>query len=119
MAQKRKRGRPPGREKGSILSVRVSPKTRWQLEKAAKKQGRSLSREVEQRLNFSFGRFGTGRPDRIADLGELVALLAHSVERRTQRAWDRDRATREYLIKAFADLVENYSGAILTLSPRE
>jgi hypothetical protein len=114
MARKRKRGRPFGGEKGSVLSVRVSPETRRQLETAARKNQRSLSREVEGRLNFSFGRYGTGRPTHIADLAELVALLAQSIERRTRGEWDRNRATREWLIRAFTDLVDLYSKAEVT-----
>jgi hypothetical protein len=114
MAPKRKRGRPLGGEKGSILSVRVSPATRWRLEKAAEKNRRSLSREVEGRLDFSFSRHGTGRPTHIADLAELVALLAQSVERKTRGEWDRNHVTREWLIKAFADLVDLYSKATVT-----
>ena len=117
MARKRKRGRPFGGEKGSVLSVRVSPEMRRQLEMAAKKNRRRLSREVEGRLNFSFGRYGTGRPTHIADLAELVALLAESVERRTRGVWDRDRTTRELLIRAFTDLVDLYSKAKVTSSP--
>src|SRR5262245_24668263 len=87
VAQKRKRGRPFGGEKGSILSIRVSPKTKWELETAAREGKRNLSREVEWRLNFSFGRYGTGRPDHIADLAEIVARLAQSIERDTRKAW--------------------------------
>src|SRR5262249_58969630 len=111
-----KRGRPLGGEKGSVLSVRVSPETRRQLETAAMKNRRTLSREVEGRLNFSFGRYGTGRPAHIADLAELVALLAESIERKTHGEWDRKRATRECLIRAFTLLVDVYSKAIVTSS---
>jgi hypothetical protein len=114
MVRQRKRGRPPGGEKGAILSVRISPDTRWRLDMAAKKNRRRLSREVEARLDFSFGRYGSGRRAHVADLAELVALLTQSVEQRTRRAWDRDPATREYLIRGFADLVNNYSSATIT-----
>ena len=116
MARKWKRGRPFGGEKGSVLSVRVSPETRRQLEMAARKNRRRLSREVEGRLNFSFGRYGTGRPTHIADLAELVALLAQSVEKRTRGQWDRSRVTREWLIRAFTNLVDLYSKAEVTSS---
>ena len=75
-----------------------------------------MSREVEGRLNFSFGRYGTGRPTHIADLAELVALLAQSVERRTRGEWDRSRVTRECLIRAFTGLVDLYSKATVTPS---
>jgi len=111
-----KRGRPFGGEKGSILSVRVSPETKRELEYFARKNRRKLSREVEGRLNFTFGRYGTGRPDHIADLAELVALLAQSVERRMRGEWDRHRATRECLVNAFTIMVDVYSKASVTSS---
>jgi hypothetical protein len=114
MAQKRKRGRPLGGEKGAILSVRVSPETRWHLVREARRNQRSLSREVEARLDFAFDRYGTGRPDHVTDLAELVALLARSVERQTHRAWDRNPRTRRWLVEAFARLIEVYSTAEVT-----
>jgi len=115
MAGKRKPGPPLGSgEKGSILSIRVSPKTKWELETAARKSKRNLSREVEGRLDFSFGRYGTGRPDQIADLAEIVARLAQSIERDTRKAWDRDPRTRECLVRAFTEMVDVYSGATFT-----
>jgi hypothetical protein len=114
MAQKRKRGRPFGGEKGSVLSVRVSPETKRELEYFARKNRRKLSREIEGRLNFTFGRYG--RPTHIADLAELVALLAQSVEQRTRGQWDRHSATRELLIRAFTILVDVYSTATVTPS---
>jgi hypothetical protein len=112
MAQRRKRGRPFGGERGSILSVRVSPETKRELEYFARKNQRKLSREIEGRLNYSFGRYG--RPTHIADLVDLVALLAQSVERKTRGQWNRHGATRELLIRAFTILVDVYSKATVT-----
>src|SRR5215831_14447144 len=106
MAQRRKRGRPFGGERGSILSVRVSLQTKRELERFARKNQRKLSREIEGRLNWTFGRYG--RPTHIADLADLVALLAQSVERRRGQ-WNRHSATREILIRAFTILVDVYS----------
>src|SRR5262249_11439147 len=112
MAGKRKRGPPLGSGgKGSILSVRVSPKTKGELETAARRNRRTLSREGEGGLDFTFGRYGTGRPDHNAGLAEIVARLAQSVERETQGQWDRDRRTRECLVRAFTRMVDVYSGA--------
>ena len=112
--QNQKRGRPLGGEKVSVLSVRVSPETKRELEYFARKSGRKLSREVEDRLKFTFGRYG--RPPHIADLADLVALLAQSVERRMRRQWDRHCTTRESLISAFTRLVDVYSKADFTSS---
>jgi hypothetical protein len=114
MAQKQKRGRPFGGEKGSFLSVRVSSETKRELDYFARKNRRNLSREIEGRLNWTFGRYG--RPTHIADLVEIVALLAQSVEKRTRGQWDRHGATRELLIRAFTILVDVYSKADVTRS---
>src|SRR5262249_39807462 len=105
-----------GGEKGSVLSVRISPDLRRRLATAARRNRRKLSREVEGRLEFSFGRYGTGRSTHIANLAELVALLAQSVERITRGEGDRNRATRAWLIKAFTELVNLYSNATVTPS---
>jgi len=114
LAAMAKRGRPFGGEKGSVLSVRVSPETKRELDYFARKYRRKLSREVEDRLKFSFDRYG--RPPHIADLADLVALLAQLVERKTRRQWDRHDATRESLIRAFTRLVDVYSKADVTSS---
>jgi predicted DNA-binding protein len=97
-----------------VLSVRVSPETKRELDYFARKYQRKLSREVEDRLKFTFGRYG--RPTHIADLADLVALLAQSVERKTRGQWDRHSATRESLIRAFTRLVDVYSKADVTSS---
>src|SRR5262249_17454712 len=111
MAEKRKRGRPPGAEKTAMLSVRISAAVRRQLEVAARKAKRRLSREVELRLAYTLGRYGTGRRPHVRDLAELTALLAEEVERETGGAWDHKPLTRERLVKAFAQMVDLYSNA--------
>ena len=111
MAEKRKRGRPPGAEKTAMLSVRISAAVRRQLEVAARKARRRLSREAEARLAYTLGRYGTGRPPHIRDLAELTALLAEEIERETGGAWDRKPLTRERLVKAFTQMVDLYSNA--------
>src|SRR5262249_51187371 len=115
MAKKRKRGRPPGAEKTAMLSVRISAAVRRQLEVAARKAKHRLSREVEARLAYTLGRYGTGRPTQIRDLAELTALLAEEIERETGGAWDRKPLTRERLVKAFAQMVDLYSNAEVAL----
>jgi hypothetical protein len=115
MAEKRKRGRPPGAEKTAMLSVRISAAVRRQLEVAARKVRRRLSREVESRLAYTLGRYGTDRPAHVRDLAELTALLAEEVERETGGTWDRKPLTRERLVKAFAQMVDLYSNAEVTL----
>src|SRR5262245_24285870 len=116
MAEKRKRGRPPGAEKTAMLSVRISAAVRRQLEVAARKARRRLSREAEARLAYTFGRYGTDRPAQVRDLAELTALLAEEIERETGGAWDRKPLTRERLVKAFALMVDLYSNAEVAFS---
>ena len=119
MAQKKRRGRPPA-PPGSktkpepVVGARVPEKTLKQLEQAAAWNKRSLSREIAVRLEYSFGQYGTGGPDHIADLAEIVARLAQSIERDTRKAWDRDRQTRGCLISAFINMIDIYSGATVT-----
>jgi predicted HicB family RNase H-like nuclease len=50
--------KPQGEFKGkaSMLCTRITPETRMALEMAAKESGRSLSQEVEIRLEYSFRR---------------------------------------------------------------
>jgi hypothetical protein len=116
MAQKKRRGRPPA-PPGSktkpepVVGARVPEKTLKQLEQAAARNKRSLSREIAVRLENSFGPYGTNRPDHIADLAEIVARLAQSIERDTRKAWDRDQHTRDCLISAFINMIDVYRGA--------
>lgn len=71
-AKKRGRGRPPekeGQPKRSPLNMRTTREIREQLESAAKKSGRSLTQEVEYRLEQPIQ-----QEQRVKDIRETVCL---------------------------------------------
>jgi hypothetical protein len=73
-------GRKPRGEysgKSAVFSTRITPETRSKLEEAATKSGRSLSQEVERRLEDSFGIQRAGDPyiRALAYLMEQVAIM--------------------------------------------
>src|SRR5262245_32519160 len=103
MAGKRAPGagrKPRGEFKGKTetLTTRITPQTRAELERAAKKSRRSLSQEVEHRLDYSIRRdYEHNRDRHVRGLAEAIAILAHWVERATQKRWIDDSFTAEAL----------------------
>src|SRR5262249_61178074 len=97
MAGKRKVGRPPGGTKGSVLSVRVSPEMRTELEAEARKNKRRLSSEVQIRLDYTLARHMLGRPPHIMALSNAVAVAARPIQEGTGRPWNKDQCTRRHL----------------------
>ena len=112
MVRKKGPGRKPVEEQTEVLSVRISPATKWRLAKEAARNKRRLSKEVQARLGWTLSRYGT-KPSHIADLAELMALTAQAVERRTGKAWDQDRDTAErliaHLITAITRLISHWN----------
>ena len=112
MARKRAPGagrKPRGefRGKSATLATRITPSTRMALDRAARKSGRSLSQEVEVRLNLSLRKGDHG--NHIRALGEAIMLLTQCVERATGKHWNEDAFTgeavrlgAEFLISHFA-----------------
>jgi hypothetical protein len=111
-----KRGPSPGRKpqgefhgKTAMLTTRITPDTRAALERAAVKSDRSLSQEVEARLNLSLRKENTIDTRNIRALGEAVMLVARYIERATEKHWNEDAFTGqavrhgcEFLISHFA-----------------
>lgn len=97
--RKRRRGRPPLKDqpKRSSFNTRIRMVLKEQLEAAAREAGRSLSEEIEFRLEQSlleeeaqyrdFG--GQGR----FTLMKWFALTIKLAERITGKAWEKDRET--------------------------
>jgi hypothetical protein len=112
MARK-KAGRPPGGTKGSVLSVRVTLEMRRALEVAARKHGRSLSREVEARLDYALGRYQRfkvdGRPPHIMALSDAVAVAARVMEETTGRPWNKDQYTSEHLARSIRAVMADFT----------
>jgi hypothetical protein len=88
----KKRGRPAQGEvtgKSAVFSTRIRPDTRADLVEAAKASGRSLSQEIEHRLQESFRtERGTdaGSPHNTA-LASLVCLLAERIQEHAGKSW--------------------------------
>ena len=114
MATKRAPGagrKPRGEFKGktATLTTRITPETRAALERAAEKSGRSLSQEVEHRLNDSIRRdYEHNRHRHIRALAEAIAILIHWVERATQKRWIDDPFTAEALRRGIEFLVFHF-----------
>jgi hypothetical protein len=112
MPQKKKVGRPLGKLKEEVLSVRISKHMRDQLGAAALKNRRSLSREVEARLDDSLGRYQKGRaslPPRIRGLLDAVAFTARVIEAATGKLWNEDRYTAQHLADAIGYVIGEFS----------
>ena len=110
MAGKRKVGRPPGGTKGSVLSVRVSPEMRTELEAEARKNKRRLSSEVQTRLGYTLARrHMVGRPPHIMALSGAVAVAARLIEEATGRSWNRDQYTGQHLATAIGRVIAELS----------
>jgi hypothetical protein len=123
MAQKRKRGRPPGGTKESVLSVRVPSEMRTGLEQAARRNRRRLSREVEARLEYTLGRYQKlkveGRPPHIMALSDTVAVAARVMEETTGRPWNSDQYTSQHLAKLICAVMAEFTQpGELTIPPK-
>jgi TraY domain len=114
LAKKRAPGagrKPRGEFKGktATLTTRITPETRAALERAAEKSRRSLSQEVEHRLDYSIRRdYEHNRDRHIRGLAETIAILTHWVERATQKRWIDDPFTAEALRRGIEFLVFHF-----------
>src|SRR5262249_14321658 len=103
MAKKRAPGagrkpRGPFKGKSATLTTRITPETRAALERAAQKSGRSLSQEVEHRLDGSIRREREHARNRhVRALAEAVALVTERVEGATEKRWLDDTFTGDAL----------------------
>jgi Arc-like DNA binding domain len=128
MPPKRKRGRPPQGEfagKTEAFATRITRELRDGLEREAKRNGRSLSQEVELRLRGSLEmpsklqrQWG---PPHIRELARLVALAARSVEQRlgagpfeeklSAFAWHKNGSTHAAVCVAINAILARYKPA--------
>jgi hypothetical protein len=114
MAKKRAPGagrKPRGDFKGktATLTTRITPVTRAALDRAARKGSRSLSQEVEHRLDSSIRRdHDHNRQRHVRGLAETIAILTHWVEGATQKRWIDDAFTAEALRRAIEFLVFHF-----------
>jgi hypothetical protein len=101
MARKRAPGggrKPRGefRGKSATLTTRITAGTREALDRAAEKNNRSLSQEVERRLRDSIQKdLSRDQQPHIRALGVAFMLMVEGVERRTGLRWCDDAFTAE------------------------
>jgi hypothetical protein len=114
MPRKKKVGRPPGRAKPRLLSVRISQQMRDLLAQAAWENKRSVSREVEARLDYTLARYRKGKKvddlmQRIRGLLDAVAFTARVIEAETERPWNEDQYTSQHLSRAISSVIADFT----------
>lgn len=87
------------------IPVRVDPRIKQALERAAVKNRRSLTQEIERRLAASLGE---GHQAHIRALIEAVGSLAKELERRTSKRWIADVFTAQALSAAVDRLLFHF-----------
>jgi len=115
MAQKRRGEKGKVRTKERFVALRMTDEMYRQLYAAANRHKRSLSREMEERLDFTLARYRKGTtpegrrldelPPRVRALCDIVAIAARVVEtslggKQRKRWWNEDRYTGEVLVGA-------------------
>jgi len=99
----------PFAKKTASLTTRITGATRLALEAAARESGRSLSQEVERRLDDSLSKptlSGSGRRNQA--MGASIAMLAERLEGWTGHTWREDSFTAQALIAAARALMMNF-----------
>jgi predicted transcriptional regulator len=113
MAKKRAPGagrKPRGEFKGksATLTTRITPGTRAAMERAAQKSGRSLSQEVECRLDASLAKEHNRTPDVLA-LAEAVSQVTEKVQQATAKNWREDAFTGEAIRHGIDFLIRHFA----------
>jgi hypothetical protein len=110
-----KRGRPPkfapGERTRGPLTIRLRDQVRQELETTAAAAGRSLSEEIEHRLELSFSRRDYLREkwgDDFFNLADAAAKSLTHIEHFTGKSWVKDDRAGELLLKTLAELVRRY-----------
>ena len=113
-----RRGRPhlqSEKKRLPTLGFRPTPGVRRNIDDAAKKNGRSLSQEIESRLEQSFlqdiAQRSTFGADHIHGLAILVATAARLTEAETKRSWRDDRPTLDALRQAIDQILDVFGPA--------
>ncbi len=75
---------PPNKRRGASMGFRPTPTIRAELEEAARANGRSMSHEVEARLERSFLEFGKEETFLVA---QLLAKAIQTIEAVTGKNW--------------------------------
>jgi hypothetical protein len=90
------RGRPRKMDedaKRAIINLRATQETKDELVRAGRRYGRSLSQEVEHRLELSLARERDAQSPSAAALVDMVRLAANRIEASTGKSWAEDADT--------------------------
>jgi hypothetical protein len=93
------------------LTIRLRDQVRHELESTAAAAGRSLSEEIEHRLELSFSRRDYLREtwgDDFFNLADAAAKSLGHLQHFTGESWVKDDRTGELLVKILAELVHRY-----------
>ncbi len=100
---------PPGERRGASMGFRPTPQIRAKLEQAAHENGRSMSQEVEARLEASFldeeARNREMGGKELQALFRLLGAAAEIIEARTGRNWSEDWETGIAVFSAWQRLL--------------
>ena len=116
---RRKLGRPSlplGEKKLAPLGFRPTPGMRESLERAAQENGRSVSKEIESRLEASFvdedsrDREYGGKAMRA--LLRILGNVADIIETRTGKSWDKDGDTYTRVKAAWDEIIRSWGPAL-------
>jgi hypothetical protein len=89
------------RKKSAMFTARIAPETRAALEAASQASGKSLSQEIEERLQESLAGSSLGldkQPDHVQALAALVVMLTEKIEAASGLSWRRDELVCEAII---------------------
>ena len=106
-----RRGRPKHGEsaKKAALHLTTTPELRELLARVAAEKGRSITREVEERLAQSFELTGSAKDARDASLLAKIASLIAMIESRMGLSWKENQAVFEAVVIGISQLVQRHN----------
>ncbi len=110
------------RKKRFILSIRTTGAIRHRLQDAADLSGRSLTQELESRIEGSFRNDDEVLGTATNTLLKLIGTSIRAQEVLSGQAWDTDERTRAAMIEAVVDELNAWTGpkaAWRRLSPKK
>lgn len=115
----RKRGRPrlpSGEKKLDAMGFRPTPKIRAKLEKAARENSRSLSREIESRLEHTFlsedAKYDALGGEHVYALMRLLGATVSLIEAGTGKRWQEDQETYDQVRGTIGGLFDGLGSQI-------
>lgn len=114
----KRRGRPAkfaGERTRGPLTVRLRDEIRNELEQAATKHGRSLSEEIESRMEVSFAFSQQIKHDWGDDVFRIASAMAASLSRIedwTGKQWLEDSKTQELFQLTAVQIIKNYKDMV-------